>query len=170
MSCFYPIAELLMKHHLMQHSCKKNLTSPSYNFSHQFNILLTVAIYHPCCLPQTPKLILALSIRIPIPLCCIPWCIPSRQQCSSCTSIWIFLALAMVNISDSEDLLQHSTPNCTYTIYIPTFLTIYIPTFLVDDVLHSQMSISDLNADILQKNWLTLDLGREIEDCFPTKD
>jgi hypothetical protein len=32
------------------------------------------------------------------------------------------------------------------------------------------MLITDLNADLLKKNWLTPDLVREIEDCFPTKD
>jgi hypothetical protein len=62
--------------------------------------------------------------------------------------------------SDSEDL-PHPTPPSTYTIYIPTFL---------DDIIHSQMSITDLNADVLQKNWLTPDLVREIEYCFLTKD
>jgi hypothetical protein len=66
----------------------------------------------------------------------------------------------MVNDSDSEDL-PHSTTTSTYTIYIPTFL---------DDVLHSQMPIADLNADLSQKNWLTPDPVREIEEYFPTKE
>jgi hypothetical protein len=64
------------------------------------------------------------------------------------------------NSSDSEDL-QDNTPNGAYTIYIPIFL---------DDTHQSQRLLSDLNADLLQKNLLAPDLlVREIEDCFPTK-
>ncbi len=62
--------------------------------------------------------------------------------------------------SDSDDV-PCTTPNTTYTIYVPTFL---------DDVLLSQMLITDLNAELLKKNWLTPELVREIESCFPTKE
>jgi hypothetical protein len=66
----------------------------------------------------------------------------------------------MDNDSDSDDI-PADTPNSTYTIYISTFL---------DDVLLSQMLITDLTPELLKKNWLTPDLVREIESCFPTKD
>ena len=62
--------------------------------------------------------------------------------------------------SDSDDV-PCTTPNTTYTIYVPTFLA---------DVLLSQMLITDLNAELLKKNWLTPELVREIESCFPTKE
>jgi hypothetical protein len=70
----------------------------------------------------------------------------------------------MVKDSDSKDL-PDSTPSCTYTMCIHTFL---------DDVLCSQKilipDLNTVNTDLLQKNSLTLDLVREIEDCFLTKD
>jgi hypothetical protein len=54
----------------------------------------------------------------------------------------------MDNDSDSEDL-PDSTPTGAYTIYIPMFL---------DDNHQSQRPLSNLNADLLQKDWLTPDL------------
>jgi hypothetical protein len=66
----------------------------------------------------------------------------------------------MDNGSDSDDV-PVNTPNSTYTIYVPTFL---------DDVMLSQILITDLNAELLKKNWLTPDLVRESESCFPTKE
>jgi hypothetical protein len=47
--------------------------------------------------------------------------------------------------SDSDDLLD-KTPTGAYTIYIPMFL---------DDLSHSQRSISEVNAELLQKKGLT---------------
>jgi hypothetical protein len=81
-------AELLMKHHLLQHSCKTPLTSSHY--SRPFNIILTVANYHPCCFPQTPEWILASSFRLPPTICCILWRSPFCLQCSSHLTFLIF--------------------------------------------------------------------------------
>ena len=55
--------------------------------------------------------------------------------------------------SDAAEDVPVTTPNSTYTIYVPTFL---------DDALISQMLISDLDAGLLKKNWLTPDLVSEI--------
>jgi hypothetical protein len=57
----------------------------------------------------------------------------------------------MDNNSDSKDLPDY-TRTSAYTIYIPTFL---------DDIHQSQRPLSDLNADLLQKNWLTPDLVKD---------
>ncbi len=63
--------------------------------------------------------------------------------------------------SDSEEEPVPPPAHSCYTIYIPTFL---------DDTLLSNMLITDLNAELLKKNWLTPDLVREIESCFPSKE
>jgi hypothetical protein len=66
--------------------------------------------------------------------------------------------------SEPEDPLNHTpnhTPTGTYTIYIPTFL---------DAIHQSERLVSNLNVELLHQNWLTPDLVREIEDCFPTKE
>jgi hypothetical protein len=72
----------------------------------------------------------------------------------------------MDNASDSEpEYPLDRTPN-----YTPTGAkTIYITMFL-DDVHQSQRPVSDLKIELLKQNWLTLDLVREIEDCFPTNE
>ncbi len=63
--------------------------------------------------------------------------------------------------SDSEEEPVPPPAHSCYTIYIPTFL---------DEALLSNMLITDLNAELLKKNWLTPDLVREIESCFPSKE
>lgn len=71
----------------------------------------------------------------------------------------------MDDSSDSEpEDIPHPTlpppPTVLYTIYIPTFL---------DGFLQSERPLSELNVELLRQNWLTPDLVREIEDCFPNK-
>jgi hypothetical protein len=103
--------------------CKHPLTSPHYNLSFPFNILLTAVISHPRHLPPTPKLIQASSFHRPHHFHCLPWRRPIRHQCSFHTTSWIFLASTMVNDSDSDDVLVNTLNSTPFTspVFLMTF-------------------------------------------------